>query len=121
MIRIVVGGQVEKQNIANLVKEIGGEKVEVQVKSDLQAASDMKLGKADYYLGACHTGGGGALSMAIALLTKEKCVTVSMPGKAPKEEDIVKAVSEGKLAFGFTGDHYETAVPVILREILRVG
>lgn len=119
MIKIVVGGQVEKQNIADLVKEVGGNKVEVQVKTDLQAASDVKMGKADYYLGACHTGGGGALSMAMALLTRAKCATVSMPGKPPKEEDIVKAVAEGKIAFGFTGDHFDKAVPVIVKEILK--
>ena len=119
MIKFVVGGQVEKDNIVNLVKKIGGDTVEVQVKSDLHAANDIKTGKADYYLGACHTGGGGALSMAIALLTRTKCVTVSMPGKPPKEEDIVKAVAEGKVAFGFTGDHYERAVDLIVREILK--
>ena len=119
MIKFVVGGQVEKQQIAGLVKEIGGDKVEVQIKTDLQAASDMKTGKADYYLGACHTGGGGALSMAIALLTRDKCVTVSMPGKQPKEEEIIKAVAEGKIAFGFTGDHYEKAVSVIVNQILK--
>lgn len=119
MVRIVVGGQVEKQNIADLVKEVGGDKVEVQVKTDLQAASDVKMGKADYYLGACHTGGGGALSMAMALLTRNKCAIVSMPGKPPKEEDIVKAVEEGKVAFGFTGDHFNKVVPVIIREILK--
>ncbi len=119
MIKFVIGGQVEKQKIADLVKEIGGDKVEVQIKGDLQAASDMKAGKADYYLGACHTGGGGALSMAIALLTGDKCATVSMPGKAPKEEEIIKAVAEGKIAFGFTGDHYEKAVSVIVKEILK--
>ena len=119
MIRIVVGGQVEKQNIADLAKEIGGDDVEVQVKTDLHAANDVKTGKADYYLGACHTGGGGALSMAIALLTRDKCATVSMPGKPPKEEEIIDAVCKGKVAFGFTGDHYEKAIPIIIREILK--
>lgn len=119
MVKFVVGGQVEKQNIADLIKEVGGEDVEVTVKSDLQAANDVKSGKADYYLGACHTGGGGALSMAIALLTRAKTSTISMPGKPPKEEDIIKAVNEGKLAFGFTGDHYEKAVPIIVRQILK--
>lgn len=119
MIKIVVGGAIEKQNIADLVKKIGGEKVSVDVMSDMQAAMAIKTGKAEYYLGACHTGGGGALSMAMALLTRDKCATVSMPGKAPKEEDIVKAVADGKVAFGFTGDHYEIAVPIIMREILQ--
>jgi len=119
MIKIVIGGAIEKQNIANLVEKIGGEDVKVEVMSDMQAAMAIKTGKADYYLGACHTGGGGALSMAMALLTREKCATVSMPGKPPKEENIVKVILEGKVAFGFTGDHYESAVPVILREILN--
>lgn len=119
MIRFVVGGQVEKDNIAGLVKRIGGDKVEVQTKMDLQAANDVKAGKADYYLGACHTGGGGALSMAMALLTRSKCATISMPGKPPKEEDVRNAIAEGKVAFGFTGDHYEKAVSLILTEILK--
>jgi len=110
--------QVEKQNIANLIKEIGKDKVEVTVKTDIQAANDVKLGKADYYVGACHTGGGGALSMAIALLTREKTATLSMPGRPPKEEDIIKAVEEGKVAFGFTGDHYEQVIPILMRELL---
>lgn len=119
MIKIVIGGQVEKERIANLVRQLAGDKVQVDVKSDLQAASDVKSQKADYYLGACHTGGGGALSMAIALLTRDKCATVSMPGKPPREDDIVKAVQEGKVAFGFTGDHFEKAVPIIISEILK--
>lgn len=119
MMKIVIGGQVEKQNIKKLVDVLGEGRVETEVKTDIQAANDVKLGKADYYVGACHTGGGGALSMAIALLTRDKCVTLSMPGRPPKEEDIVKAVEEGKLAFGFTGDHYEQIIPILLRELLK--
>lgn len=117
--KIAVGGQVEKQNIANLIKEIGGDKVQVEIKTDIQAANDVKLGKADYYVGACHTGGGGALSMAIALLTRGKTATLSMPGRLPKEDDIVKAVEDGKVAFGFTGDHYEKVIPILMRELLK--
>lgn len=119
MKRFVVGGQVEKNNIAKLIKEIGGDKVSVEVKADIQAANDVKLGKADYYVGACQTGGGGALSMAIALLTREKCATVSMPGMSPKEEKIISAVKEGKVAFGFTGDHYRTVIPILVKNILK--
>ncbi|MBV1819270.1 DUF2620 domain-containing protein [Anaerosalibacter bizertensis] len=119
MTKIVVGGQVEKQEIAKLIKEIGGNEVEVDIKSDIQAANLVKTGKADYYVGACHTGGGGALSMAIALLTRDKCVTLSMPGRVPKESEIIKAVEEGKVAFGFTGDHYKVILPILIREILK--
>lgn len=119
MVKIVVGGQVEKQNIADLIKELGNEKIEVEVKSDIQAANAVKTGKADYYVGACETGGGGALSMAIALLTRDKCATLSMPGRLPKESEIIKAVEEGKVAFGFTGDHYKTVLPILIRELLN--
>lgn len=111
----------EKQNIRNLVEELGEGRVTTEIKSDLNAANDVKTGKADYYVGACHTGGGGALSMAIALLTRDKCVSLSMPGRPPKEADIVQAVQEGKVAFGFTGDHYRQVIPILVRELLKKG
>ncbi|TCL76507.1 uncharacterized protein DUF2620 [Hydrogenispora ethanolica] len=119
MVKVVIGGQIEKENIARLVRELGGDQIQVEIKSDLQAAADVKAGKADYYLGACHTGGGGALSMAMALLTRAKCAIVSMPGKPPQEAEIARAVAEGRVAFGFTGDHYEKAVTHIVREVLQ--
>ena len=57
--------------------------------------------------------------MAIALLTMSKCATISMPGRPPKEEDVKKEVEAGKVAFGFTADHIQAAVPMILKEILK--
>lgn len=54
--RIAIGGQVEKQEIEQLVKAAGGDQVNVVIKSDLEAAMLIKSGGADYYLGACHTG-----------------------------------------------------------------
>ncbi|MCM3397660.1 DUF2620 domain-containing protein [Oceanobacillus profundus] len=114
--KIVIGGQVEKKEIERLIKELDPT-IETVVKSDLEAAMEMKTGKADYYFGACHTGGGGALAMAIAMLGRKQCETVSMPGKKPKEENVIEAVKNGKKAFGFTGDHVETAVPMILNAI----
>lgn len=114
-----MGGQVQKQEIAQLIKDLVGDKAEVEIMSDLHAANAVKTGKADYYVGACHTGGGGALSMAMALLTRDKCETVSMPGRPPVKEKIIEAVDKGKVAFGFTGDHYEAAVPIIITELLK--
>ena len=115
--KIVVGGQVEKKQIEGMIKKIEPS-IETIVKSDLEAAMLMKTGQVDYYFGACHTGGGGALAMAIALVGRDKCETVSMPGKKPNEDHIIEAVKNGKKAFGFTGDHVETAVPMILKAIL---
>lgn len=111
--KIVIGGQVDKKEIESLVKSLDSG-ITTMIKSDLEAAMAVKTGQADYYLGACHTGGGGALAMAIALLGKPNCETVSMPGKRPVEENVIKAVNEGKVAFGFTADHKEQAVPMIL-------
>lgn len=118
--KIVIGGQVEKKEMEALVKEIDST-IETIVKSDLDAAMAMKTGQADYYLGACHTGGGGALAMAIALIGRDQCETVSMPGKKPVEAKVEEAVAAGKKAFGFTGDHMETAVPMIIKALTNKG
>ena len=121
MIRIVVGGAIDKQKVAEVIKKVGGERVEVKIMQDVEAAMAVKTSKADYYFGACATGGGGVLAMAIALIGAAKCVTVSMPGRPPKEEVVVKAVKQGKIAFGFTNDHIERAVPMILSTILKLN
>jgi hypothetical protein len=119
MIRIVVGGAVSKKEIADKVKELGGDKVSVEIKSDIDAAIAVKSGKADYYLGACVTGGGGALAMAIAILTYQKCAVISASGRPPQKEEVEKAVKEGKLAFGFANDHIDRAVSYILEAIFK--
>lgn len=118
MIRVVVGGQIDKERLADLVKKLGGDQVEVTVKSDIEAALAIKTNQADYYLGACHTGGGGALAMAIALLGMGLCATVSMPGMMKSQADIIKEIDCGKKAFGFTPQHMEQVVPIIVRKIL---
>ncbi len=114
--KIVIGGQVEKKEIEKLIKGLDPS-IETVVNSDLEAAMAIKTGQADYYVGACHTGGGGALAMAIAMIGRNQCETVSMPGKKPKEENVIEAVKAGKKAFGFTGDHVDVAVPMILNAI----
>lgn len=117
--KIVIGGQIEKSSIEQLVQKHGGDKVETVIKSDLEAAMALKSEQVDYYFGACHTGGGGALAMAIALLGKQKCQTISMPGKPPIKEHIEEMVAKGIKAFGFTGDHKEQAVAYLMEAILK--
>ena len=68
----------------------------------------MKAGQFDYYIGACNTGGGGALAMAMALLGAGACKTISMPGKILSDEEIIQAVNEGKTAFWFYFSTYGT-------------
>ena len=119
MIKIVVGGQIDKQKVADLVKQLGQDKVSVDVKNDLEAAMAMKAGQYDYYVGACNTGGGGALAMAIALLGMDVCSTISMPGSIKEDSFIISEVQKGKKAFGFTAQHAEAVLPVLMAEILK--
>lgn len=119
MKKIVIGGQIDKDLIEKKVKEIAGDRLIVEVKNDLDAAMAMKNGEYDYYLGACITGGGGALAMAIALVGRDLCSTVSMPGVIKDDEYIVNEVKSGKKAFGFTAQHIDQVVPVIIKAILE--
>lgn len=119
MIRIVVGGQMDKDRVAEIIRKIGGDKVSIQIKSDIEAAMLIKTNQADYYFGACNTGGGGALAMAIALLGMPLCATVSMPGNIRSESEIIKEIENGKKAFGFTPQHAEQVIPVIMNKILN--
>ena len=63
--KIVVGGQIDKEDIAAIVKKELGDQAEVTVKGDLDATMGMKAGTYDYYVGACNTGGGGALGRGL--------------------------------------------------------
>ncbi|MBS4804558.1 MAG: DUF2620 domain-containing protein [Clostridium sp.] len=118
MKRIVIGGQIDKQRVADITAKIAGDKASIEIKSDIEAAMAIKTGAADFYLGACNTGGGGALAMAIALLGMGDCATVSMPGNIKSEAEIKAEVEAGKRAYGFTAQHAEEVIPVILKYIL---
>lgn len=117
--KIVVGGQINKEDIAKFTENFMKEKASVEVKNDLDAAMAMKAGQYDYYIGACNTGGGGALAMAMAILGAETCATVSMPGKIYEDAYISDQVKQGKRAFGFTAQHAEAVLPVLLTAILQ--
>ncbi len=119
MLKIVVGGQIDKQMVADTIKKYGGDEVTIEIKTDIEAAMAIKTGAADYYFGACNTGGGGALAMAIALLGMPKCATVTMPGKIRSDEEIIEEIKNGKVAFGFTPQHAEQVIPVIMKEIIK--
>ena len=120
MLRIVIGGQVNKQEIYNFIQRYLGESnVVLEIKNDLEAVNAVKKGYFDYYVGACNTGGGGALAMAMALLGMDFCKTISMPGRIFPDDEIIKAVNEGKKAFGFVDQHTEKVLPVLLNAILN--
>ncbi len=120
MIKVNIGGM-NTQEIKDLVDKFAEGKFEAKITSDISGVQEVAKGEADYYFGACATGGGGAISMAIAILGYSKCFTASMPGKPPRKEEVEKAVRDGKKAFGFTCDHVQLAVPMIVEAILKAS
>ncbi len=120
MIKVNIGGM-NTQEIKDLVDKFAEGKFETKITSDISGVQEVAKGEADYYFGACATGGGGAISMAIAILGYSKCFTASMPGRPPRKEEIEKAVRDGKKAFGFTCDHVQLAVPMIVEAILEAS
>ncbi len=116
--KFVVGGQIEKEKIAESIRTLAGDKADsVVIMNDIEAAMALKSGAVDYSLGACNTGGGGALAMAIAIAGIGCCVTVGMPGKMSSNDEIIDNVKRGKKAFGFTGQDIDIVVPVIIKAI----
>jgi hypothetical protein len=115
--KIVVGGQMDKDNVAAILRKHLNPDVEIKIMSDIEASMAIKTGTADYYFGACNTGGGGALAMAIALLGINQCSTVAMPGNIRSKDEIIKDVESGKKAFGFTPQAAEIVIPIIVEHI----
>ncbi|WP_348922577.1 DUF2620 domain-containing protein [Enterococcus rotai] len=121
MKKIVIGGQIEKGAIEELLQKYGKGNYEITVKTDIDAAMALKNGTADYYFGACNTGGGGALAMAIALLGGDKTATLGMPGKTASEEEISQSVAAGKIAFGFTSQDMEFIISNVMKALESKG
>ena len=107
----------DKKAIADLLNKHSGGKADVAVMSDIEATMAIKNKQADYYFGSCATGAGGALGIALGLLGRDKCVTVSMAGKVLSQEEITSAVKAGKVAFGFVNYDAEKVIPQILKAI----
>lgn len=113
--RVVIGGQLGKEEIRACVESSGIEGLSVEVKDDVSAAMDIKQGRADYYLGACLTGGGGALAMAIAILGYDACKTLD----SADAQEVALALDSGARAFGFTPQLTAQVVPVIMSELAK--
>jgi hypothetical protein len=117
-IRIMIGG-LNKESIAQAAQAAGGDHVAVTVTSDFEAGKKIKAGEADYYFGACNTGGGAALAVLIAVLGYGKCATVAKAGKRPNADEIGKAVEEGKVAFGMAVEAIGETVPMLVGSLLK--
>lgn len=121
MIRIAVCGM-GRDRIAAMAKQAGGDKVEMLPLTDFEAANAVKTGKADYYIGACQSGAGGALAVANALLGPSLVTRLTAPGGgAPDQQQIVTSLQEGKKAFGIVHTQIDVAVPAIVNAVLSAA
>ena len=107
----IITGGVAKAEVADALRPLLGPNDAVTVGTDMNAAMALRTGRADYYLGTCHTGAGASLGVLVGLLGSSKCHTFgrSVPSKAAVEG----AVAAGNLAFGFALDQVHDVVPLI--------
>lgn len=118
VIKFVVCGMAKEQ-IARAVRDTGGTAVEVRVTSDFEAAAAIQGGQADYYIGACQSGAGGALAVAIAMLGFDQVVRLSGVGSSGIDESLLaRGVADGKRAYGIAHSHIDGGVPLVVRTIL---
>ncbi len=116
-VRIVLAG-VDAKSMAKMAQDAGGDRVHAVAMGDMQGARLVKNGQADYYLGTCWSGGGGALAAATATLGANLVGIAGTPGMAVTEEHVAEMVGEGRMAFGFAYEQSSVAIPILVREIL---
>jgi hypothetical protein len=116
-IRLVAAG-VDAETMAQLAREAGDGRIDSVAVSDMQGAKLVKKGQADYYLGTCWSGGGGALAAATALLGSARVGIAGTPGIAADAHKVSLLLGEGKVAFGFPYEQSRSAIPLIVAAIL---
>jgi uncharacterized phage protein gp47/JayE len=115
-VKIVAAG-LNRDEIARLAEASGGTAVVVTEMSDFEAATAIKSGAAEYYIGACTTGAGGALAIATAVLGQEKVVTLSGLTAGVSPEQVERYLDQGRCAFGVATRHIAEIVPTVVRAI----
>jgi hypothetical protein len=116
---VLIASGIAKGQIAQTVQRAGKGLVEVQSMSDIQGAQAVKQGKADYFIGSCTTGQGGALSMAIAVLGADQCVMLNNRGRPLPASEIQAKAAGTYRAFGVALDHVEQAIPALVDALLE--
>ena len=107
--KIAIGGM-QKNLMEQEIKKACPD-AETIVTNDMNAASMMKKGEVDYYIGACESGSG--------LVGYSKCCTVCKNGGKPNKEEIEKFISNGKVCFGMAVDQMEVTVPVLMKALME--
>ncbi|PFG58347.1 uncharacterized protein DUF2620 [Vibrio sp. ES.051] len=117
----------KKIGIAGLQREQIREQIELtapghfecHILNDMDAAMKVKSGELDYYIGACNTGAGAAISMAIAIIGFNESCTIAKPSIRAKEDEVQQFVSSGKKAYGLSIEHIEHAIPLLTRQLVE--
>jgi len=115
--KIAIGGM--KKNIMEDAVKKAAPEAQTMITTDIDAARMLKKGEADYYFGACESGGGAAISILIGLVGYSKCCTVAKNGQKANFDAVKKYVDEGKTVFGMAHDGIEETVPVLMRALLE--
>lgn len=118
MLKIAVGG-LKKEVTEKVIRDNFNDEVLVTKTTDFDGAKKLKNKEIDYYIGACNSGGGAAISILIGIVGYNNCVTVAKAGKKPKEEDIIKVANQNKKAFGVSVENIEYVVPILVRELIK--
>lgn len=116
---VLVASGIAKGAIVKAAQQAGGGRVEVLSMSDIQAAQAVKAGQANYFIGSCATGQGGALTMAIALLGPTRCVMLTNRGRMMEAGDIQERVRMDYLAYGISADHAPEVIPLLVQALLE--
>jgi hypothetical protein len=119
-ISIVVTGM-GKERIAELARTAGGDRIEATIRTDFEAALAVKEGAADFYIGACQSGAGGALGVANAILGSAKVVRMASVTRGEEGQAIEAALGEGKTAFGLSRAQVDTVVPTLVRAMVAAS
>lgn len=114
--RIAIGGMLKNEMQAAILK--ADPTAETVITTDMGAVPMLKNGQADYYFGACESGGGAAISILIGMIGYAKCCTVCRNGGKPNREEIERFVGEGKICFGMTVSNIDGTVPILM-EVLK--
>lgn len=83
MKKIGVAG-LQREQIKKTIEATAPGCFEVFIHNDMEAAMKVKSGQLDYYIGACNTGAGAALSIAIAVIGLTK--VAPLPNQALKRK-----------------------------------
>jgi len=102
MIKIVIGGQLEKRSLYDAIKQKHLKCIQIiETDDELESIYLLQSGEVDYYIGVCMTGSGGALGLVSSILGNDITFTVSSPVKISDKSEVIRQLELGKRAFGF--------------------